>query len=78
MQTLRVPDVSYSSANPESWPILDQATLSTPVNAVINKAASLSNQIGQLSGIKSRVIAYIHHFVVTVYHEKIFTDFSVS
>jgi len=73
MQTLRVPDVSYSPSNPHSWPTSDFMILSEPINSVIQKGAELSHLIGQLGGIRSRVIAYTHSFVVRVYHEKKFS-----
>jgi hypothetical protein len=78
MQTLRVPDVSYSSSNPNNGPGSDWATISTPINTVVKKGAELSVLIGQLGGIRSRVIAYTHTFVVSVYHEKVFSSLAES
>ena len=78
MQALRVPDISYSSANPENWASSDQMIISAPIDNVIKKATSLSNLIVQLSGIRSRVIAHIHIFVVSVYHEKVFSSLAES
>jgi|SRR5215813_7260490 len=78
MQALRVPDVSYSSANPENWALSDQMIISAPIDNVIKKATSLSNLMGRLSGIRSLVIAHIHIFVVSVYHEKVFSSLAES
>ena len=78
MQTLRVPDVSYSPSNPNNWATSDWMTLSEPVKSVIQKGAELSTLVAQLSGIRSRVIAYTHSFVVRVYHEKKFSGLAES
>jgi hypothetical protein len=78
MQTLRAPDVSYSPSNPENWATADWMTLKAPVDSVIQKGAELSGLIGQLSGIRSRVLAYVHSLVVSVYHEKIFSGLAES
>ena len=76
MQTLRVPDVSYSPSNPKNWSASDYQTLSAPVSSVITKGAELSTLIGKLSGIRSGVIAYIQPFVKEIRHEKIFSGLS--
>jgi hypothetical protein len=77
MQTLRIPDVSYSSPN-ENQAGNDYMIIQAPVNSAIQKGAELSNLLGQLAGIKSRVVAYIHRFVVGIYHEKLFSGLAES
>jgi hypothetical protein len=78
MQTLRIPDVSYNPSNPGSFAMLDKEAISAPGHAVIIKGAELSDLIGKLSGIRSRVIAHIHKFVVGIYHEKLFSGLAES
>src|SRR2546429_4230271 len=50
MQALRVPDISYTSANSNNTPVFDQEVIAGPVNSVLSKATYLSNSIAQLSG----------------------------
>ena len=73
LQTLRVPDISYAPSNPHNWSIGDQVTITAPVMTVLNAQQSINNDIVQLCGIKSRVVAHLHTFVMQVYHEKIFS-----
>jgi hypothetical protein len=74
MQGLRIPDVSYTSSNTNTILELEQSIISSPVDKVLDKSAYLRISIGQLYGIRSRVIAYIHEFVVTIYHQKLFSS----
>jgi hypothetical protein len=73
LQMLRVPDVSYSPGDAHQAFRADSLTLSAPVNAVIKKSEELYRIASQCHGIRSRVLAHVHAFVVGVYHEKLFS-----
>jgi hypothetical protein len=78
LQALRIPDISYSPANPHNLSYSDKATISTPVITVIKESREVQQTIAQLSGIKSRVIAHLYNFVIQVYHEKLFSGLAES
>jgi len=69
--------VSYSSSKQDDFSS-DFLTISEPVKSVITKSTELRNLLGKLGGIRSRVIAHAYLFVVSVYHEKIFSGLSES
>lgn len=45
---------------------------------IMNKATNVRNFIGQLNGIKSRVLSHLHRFVSDIYYEKAFSGLAGS
>ncbi len=71
---LTVPNIHFapSSANPNESVvgIVGQhvTTATAPINTVLQRMASLSQMIGKLSGIRSRVLAVLHDFITETYY----------
>jgi hypothetical protein len=68
LRALRVPDISWSSADPNAV----TSVLYNPITQALDKVGldmkATVGRIGQLSGIVARVIAQLHAYASTVYH----------
>lgn len=80
LQTLRVPDISYSisSANPNEWVTVGAGPPTDAVTSVVNESRSLTSAISQMSAVRSRVLALLHSFAAGVYYEKAFSGLAES
>jgi len=88
LQTIRIPDVnasiSLSSSNPNEYVGgvgLNRRHFPDPnksINAVIYQSNQLTENIGQISGIRTKTIAMIYNFVLNVYLQREFSFLTES
>ncbi len=79
LQTLRIPDLSYSPGSPRQYDaITPPSPIGPAIDRVLSESAKLNLDISKLSGIRSRVLAYLHEFATNVYHEKAFSGLAES
>jgi hypothetical protein len=84
IQTLRVPDINFapSSANPQEfiggYAGTTALTMVQPVKDVLNRLKALTNNVVQMSCIRSRVVAAVHDFAVGAYHRLAFSGLAES
>lgn len=81
---LTVPDISYSpsSANPNecvgAWSATNIPKITQPATDTLKRMQVLSDQVSQLSSIKSKVLSLIHRFVRDVYYQLSFSNIQES
>ena len=84
LQRLEVPDIHYapSSSNPNEWvggfAGANITTATRPASDVINRMGALSRDIGQVSGVRSRILSVLHEFVASAYYELAFSGLAES
>jgi hypothetical protein len=83
LSQMRVPDVNYSpsSANPNEFVaglFGGGNALTQPVTSVLGAALGLRQEIGKLSGIRSRVLSLLHDFAAASYYRLAFSGLATS
>lgn len=76
LSAIRIPDVNYAptSSNPYERVTDGSSGATFAVTSVLNEGEKLANSIAALSGIRSRVVAWIHTFAAHVYYQKAFSS----